>query len=340
MTDSQSIVTVGPDRSYTPYGLDNYPHFGVPTVGSIATSLGGGVMNRMIQDYTPSGRLLLGTTLTIGTGIYDIQQSYQYGNSLDVAAQSAGLGAALAGGISGGMIGARAGALFGALFGPAGAAIGGGVGLILGGAYGAYKAEDVVQALIYEIANSIHMTPEEKKSYLEKIAKEQNILNYGYYDEDDDFIYTGQRVQCFPAGTPITLASGETVSIEDIAIDDHVAAVHNFSQETVIDAPLSAGTVSRLYTNLTGDFVELNFIDPATGKQTTLTSTLGHVFLDENGKWRQIGNMIVDANNIVPFTGSKIAEATIASKLTAMNLSQNAGANDNYYPAQTPQAQT
>jgi len=146
--------------------------------------------------------------------------------------------------------------------------------------------------------------------------------------------------QCFPAGTPITLASGETVSIEDIAIDDHVAAVHNFSQETVIDAPLSAGTVSRLYTNLTGDFVELNFIDPATGKQTTLTSTLGHVFLDENGKWRQIGNMIVDANNIVPFTGSKIAEATIASKLTAMNLSQNAGANDNYYPAQTPQAQT
>ncbi|MBL1405659.1 MAG: hypothetical protein COC00_006710, partial [Rhizobiales bacterium] len=57
-------------------------------------------------------------------------------------------------------------------------------------------------------------------------------------------------------------------------------------------------------------------------------------------KWRQIGNMIVDANNIVPFTGSKIAEATIASKLTAMNLSQNAGANDNYYPAQTPQAQT
>lgn len=143
--------------------------------------------------------------------------------------------------------------------------------------------------------------------------------------------------ECFPAGTSIKLASGETVSIEDIAIADQIAAVHNSSQEIVIDARLNSGTVSRLYTNVSEDYVELNFIDPATGKQITLTVTPGHVFLDENGKWRQIGDMIAnanEANNVAPFTGSnigsKIAEATIAPKLNATILSLNTAANDNY----------
>lgn len=140
-----------------------------------------------------------------------------------------------------------------------------------------------------------------------------------------------KNLECFPAGTPITLASGKTIAIEDITIADQVAVVHQAvihttprqgdlqksnstnttnpininvdntdidkANHSLLTAPLQAGTVSRLYTNVTKKYVELNYTDPTTGKQTTLTATPGHVFLDENGNWRQIDEMIAANDN-------------------------------------------
>lgn len=135
---------------------------------------------------------------------------------------------------------------------------------------------------------------------------------------------TGEKLtDCFPAGTPITLASGETVSIEYIAIADQIAAAKNINKETAIDAPLMAGTVSRLYTNVAEEFIELNFIDSLTGKQSTLTSTHGHVFLDETGNWRQIDDMIADANNVISIRKTPVSGSAIVSANNSVNLSEN-----------------
>ncbi|MEZ5790104.1 MAG: hypothetical protein R3D34_04670 [Nitratireductor sp.] len=91
--------------------------------------------------------------------------------------------------------------------------------------------------------------------------------------------YEPRGKECFPAGTPISLPDGKTLPIEEIVPAEHVAAFGSGSAAGLASSPLEALPVARLFHNVTEEWIELIWLDPATGEQKTLTSTPGHVML-------------------------------------------------------------
>jgi len=87
--------------------------------------------------------------------------------------------------------------------------------------------------------------------------------------------------QCFPSGTPITLADGTTKPIEDITTTDQILT------HTTNGTPV-AGIVDKLFTNTTTAFIRLTFTD----SRDDLITTPGHRFLTETGDYMEIGHML------------------------------------------------
>ena len=90
--------------------------------------------------------------------------------------------------------------------------------------------------------------------------------------------------KCFPAGTLISLPDGKTLAIEEIVPAEHVAAFASGSAAGLASSPLEARPVTRLFHNVTTEWIELVWRDPATGEWRVLTSTPGHVMLTPEGK--------------------------------------------------------
>ncbi|WP_195822607.1 calcium-binding protein [Roseobacter sp. MH60115] len=87
--------------------------------------------------------------------------------------------------------------------------------------------------------------------------------------------------RCFPAGTQISLWDGSSKSIEDIAVSDVVLCFDNAGQP-------QPGYVTRLFRNLTTEWVRLDFVD----RRETIHVTPGHRFLTETGDYMEIGHML------------------------------------------------
>ena len=65
---------------------------------------------------------------------------------------------------------------------------------------------------------------------------------------------------------------------------EHVAAFASGSAAGLASSPLEARPVTRLFHNVTTEWIKLVWQDPATGEQRVLTSTPGHVMLTPEGK--------------------------------------------------------
>lgn len=102
---------------------------------------------------------------------------------------------------------------------------------------------------------------------------------------------------CFAAGTQIVMADGTTLSIEEVAAGSIVSSFPEHGNPTIegigaVRASLSAGNVVRTFNNVTEDWVEVQFVDPATRETKVLTATPGHVMLTPEGGYKQLIEMI------------------------------------------------
>jgi hypothetical protein len=105
--------------------------------------------------------------------------------------------------------------------------------------------------------------------------------------------------QCFPASTPILRPDGKTTPIADIAAGDLVMAFDRFGE-------LVPRKIVRLYRNVTTEWLELSFQD-AGGAARSLAVTPGHIFLNEHGRFEQIGRIAARGGRIVDAEGRLLA---------------------------------
>ena len=122
-----------------------------------------------------------------------------------------------------------------------------------------------------------------------------------------------QATECFPADTPIQLASGKLTTIASIREGDQIAAfngggagegrqpdggnvlnIENFRGRGGLDSK----PVVQLFENITDTWIKLS---------NGLTVTPGHHFLDAKGGFRAIADILADDSQIV------LADGTIAS---------------------------
>jgi Ca2+-binding RTX toxin-like protein len=118
--------------------------------------------------------------------------------------------------------------------------------------------------------------------------------------------------RCFPAGTLISLPGDKVLPIEAIAVGDSVLAF----DET---GTLVPARVSRLYENVTPEWIELVWRDPASGKWRMLTATPGHVMLAPDGGFAELAAMLS------PFASS--AAALEASQALLVGVLAGEGAD-------------
>lgn len=139
---------------------------------------------------------------------------------------------------------------------------------------------------------SLHFRPRDP-SYIDDIANEvESDLRSGGARFGPD-----GPAPCFPAGMQISLAGGNVSSIEEIEVGYLVEAFPEFSSKVdrssgPVNAKLIQGKVVRTFNNITEDWVEVHFADPATGEAKALTATPGHVMLTPEGGYKQLIEMI------------------------------------------------
>jgi hypothetical protein len=105
--------------------------------------------------------------------------------------------------------------------------------------------------------------------------------------------------RCFPANTPILLPDHSEKPISDIRVGDAVLAYDGFGA-------LAPRKVSRLYRNVTTEWLELSFADAA-GQPQTLTVTPGHRFLNEHGRFERIEDIARRSGRIINAEGRMLA---------------------------------
>lgn len=122
---------------------------------------------------------------------------------------------------------------------------------------------------------------------------------------------------CFPASTPIRLGNGSTVDIESVRLNDTVACtIHapevqqqgevTEASHCPVTASLRTGNVTRLYNNLTEEWITLAIPQPD-GSTRLLTATPGHVMLSPDGSWRRLCEMI--DGSVVPMDAQSLTDA-------------------------------
>ena len=89
---------------------------------------------------------------------------------------------------------------------------------------------------------------------------------------------------CFPAGTPIEMADGSSLPIEEVRASDWVMS---FDSETMTKVPRQ---VVRVFRGETTEWFELDF--EVDGVAKTLTATPGHPFLKSDGTFAPIAELI------------------------------------------------
>ena len=116
------------------------------------------------------------------------------------------------------------------------------------------------------------------------ITSLQDALQAALFNSDD--LTVQQKIaldptRCFPAGTLITMWDGSRKNIENILIDDQVLSFDN-------NGCPQPGYVTRLFRNVTTEWMRLNFDDG----QAPMHVTPGHRFLTETGHYLEIGHMV------------------------------------------------
>jgi hypothetical protein len=97
-------------------------------------------------------------------------------------------------------------------------------------------------------------------------------------------------VRCFPASTPIQTSLTTTTPISDLRVGDVVLAFDPCTDNGRGD--LVPRRVTKLFRNVTTDWVRLEWRDPVTGELQELVATPGHHFLDQFGNFPPIEQMI------------------------------------------------
>jgi hypothetical protein len=121
-----------------------------------------------------------------------------------------------------------------------------------------------------------------------------------------------QAAHCFPRGTAILLADGQTGAIDALAIGDEVLAYDSVGT-------LHPKKVSRLFENITDSWIRLS---------NGLTVTPGHHFLDAFGRFRTIEEILASDARIVLKDGSLVrvsGEFVHYSEATADQFEQAEG---------------
>ncbi|KZL26213.1 calcium-binding protein [Pseudovibrio sp. Ad37] len=96
--------------------------------------------------------------------------------------------------------------------------------------------------------------------------------------------------KCFAAGTLISLPDGSSQPIELLSEASEVSSYKGSFE--LGRSSLEAGTVVKLYQNVTQEFLRLSFAD---GREPLIV-TPGHAFLDETGGFTKIGELVDDGN--------------------------------------------
>lgn len=99
---------------------------------------------------------------------------------------------------------------------------------------------------------------------------------------------------CFAPGTPILLADGRQLPIEEIDCGTKVASFRQFGtgDSSAVHAPKEARPVSDLLTNVTSEWITLAWKDSAGGTLRRLTATPGHEMLTPHGDFKKLIAMI------------------------------------------------
>ncbi|MCW1754959.1 Hint domain-containing protein [Rhizobium acaciae] len=96
--------------------------------------------------------------------------------------------------------------------------------------------------------------------------------------------------QCFPAATLILTSSGQ-VPIEAIRVGDSVLAYEAIAGD--LSGQLTPRKVTRLFQNVTKEWIELDLGSKPDGQRDILTCTPGHHFLDEFGNYPAIAELLL-----------------------------------------------
>src|SRR5215475_14065907 len=124
--------------------------------------------------------------------------------------------------------------------------------------------------------------------------------------------------QCFAAGTPILMADGTERPIEQIRPGDMVAAFAGTRNDG--HAGWVPRAVARAFANVTDEWLILRAAESESRRFSTLTVTPGHYFLNANGAFRRIDQILAGDRHVVLADGSAIAvqaERIVYSRETA-----------------------
>ena len=119
------------------------------------------------------------------------------------------------------------------------------------------------------------------------------------HDELDNLI-----APCFSASTPILLADGTSVAIEDIHAGMRVAAFDE--RDAGGTGALTSGVVTRLIPGITTEWIVLDDASSARLRQDTRV-TPNHRYLTEHGTWMTAGDLIASDVRAVAADGSFVS---------------------------------
>lgn len=105
--------------------------------------------------------------------------------------------------------------------------------------------------------------------------------------------HAGYNKPCFPADTLITLSDGQRVAIQDVEAGHRVAAMAGAAAHGDPGAALGAGIVSKIFRNITEEWVELRWEHPQTDVvEQIIAATPGHRFLTPGGEYKRLVDMV------------------------------------------------
>jgi hypothetical protein len=112
--------------------------------------------------------------------------------------------------------------------------------------------------------------------------------------------------QCFPADTPIQTSLTTSTRIAHLRVGDVVLAFDPCTDNG--RGALVPRRVTKLFRNVTTDWVRLEWRDPVSGQLQELVATPGHHFLDQFGQFPPIEQMIRDGRASVVLASGAVVE--------------------------------
>src|SRR5262245_18567852 len=152
----------------------------------------------------------------------------------------------------------------------------------------------------------------------------QSFETYDRIFRSSPFLNQGPR--CFVAGTAILLADGTKKSIEEIRVGDEVLAFDPSQKNG--RAHGVPGKVTRLFTNISSEWLVLRTTGAGQENPVELTVTPGHSFLATDGSFQRIDQILADDSRIVLANGTitAVAAERIVDSAETASLYQEAEA--------------